>query len=640
MKTTRLLMLALAAIAMLVILAPTRQPAAAQESTPVFEATDCRFTVPVEATVVECGDVIVPLDRGVADSGTIRLHVAVFRAETSTPAPDPVIYLDGGPGGKTLDSSEFNYSGLIAPHLAYRDVIVFDQRGIGFSGPDLSCPEVSAFDLATYEDTRDLDVIGAEYLELLAACRASLSESVDLNAINTTENAADVNDIITALNYDTYNIYGISYGTMLAQYVMRDHPEKVRSAVIDSNVPLTIDLYEEIPANFERSLRVLIDACAADEGCNALYPDLGAVIDAVVAQYNENPVTAPITNPLDGETYDAYITGSTILGVTFSSLYSESLYPSLPRTFYALQAGDVSLFADVLLSTQITNTPFSTPAMYNATMCNDEIGFNSIDELSAGVATTRPVLQDFYAEDLSFFDVCAVFDDGTPAPDIDNVLVESDIPTLVVSGEFDPITPPAWGDIVAEGLPNSYVYVYSNGGHGATTSSECATNMMLDFINDPSVAPDDSCMAELEVVFNLPLDPNNIVLEEITFEDGFGTMVTMQVPQGWEAVGSGAVAPPTDPTTAFSVVFAPFPDVDTTRDLLADSFSFDTRLDDAELGGRTWQVYLSELQGFTALIGLAEADGNVFVVFFISDDAETLRASVFEPALASIRRAE
>jgi len=204
-------------------------PVLAQEDSPAIEWTPCWMELPdgfVEGEDIECGYLLVPENRAKpGNTPTIELAFAIVYAPTEDVQPDPIIYLAGGPGGNAVADVE---SWLEIPYLGDRDLILLDQRGTGYSLPSLNCPEVEAGE----EEVEAGEDNGTE------ACRDRLiDEGVDLQAYNSAENAADVADLRVALEYDEWNLYGISYGTRLALTVMRDHPEGVRSVIIDSVYP-------------------------------------------------------------------------------------------------------------------------------------------------------------------------------------------------------------------------------------------------------------------------------------------------------------------------------------------------------------------------------------------------------------------
>ena len=273
---------------------PTPTPAAPTPSTngvPRFEPADCWFDEP-QGQTVECGYLIVPEDRAnPSNDKTIQLAVARFKSDSSNPQPDPIVYLEGGPGGSPLRSYMPVFNVYFAPFLEKRDLILLDQRGTGYSQPALDCREYYDWALSVLD--QDLSVEESEQQGNAAslACRERLVGSgVNLAAFNSAENAADVNDLRVALGYEQLNLYGISYGTRLALTVLRDFPQGLRSVVIDSVVPLQSNLYTEIPGNGARAFELLFEACATDAACSAAYPDLRGVFFDLVDQLNDKPV--------------------------------------------------------------------------------------------------------------------------------------------------------------------------------------------------------------------------------------------------------------------------------------------------------------------------------------------------------------
>ncbi|MCA9904902.1 MAG: alpha/beta fold hydrolase, partial [Anaerolineae bacterium] len=204
-------------------------PVLAQDELPYVELTDCWMDLPdglVEGDDVDCGLLFVPEDRTDPDSATIELAVAILYASEDDVQPDPIIYLAGGPGGNAVDELE---AWVDIPYIQDRDLILLDQRGTGYSFPSLNCPEI--------EESED---------DATQACRDRLvADGVNLQAYNSAENAADVADLRVALGYDEWNLYGISYGTRLAQTIVRDYPQGIRSVILDSAYPLAANLQVE-----------------------------------------------------------------------------------------------------------------------------------------------------------------------------------------------------------------------------------------------------------------------------------------------------------------------------------------------------------------------------------------------------------
>jgi len=192
----------------------------------------CPFVAPPGRTVL-CGTFDVPEDRSSASSASrLKLAVAVFKGDSADAAKSPVVYLEGGPGGGALSDV---VAGIRAfePLLPEHDLVVLDQRGTGYSTPSLDCTESV--------DAKAADASAAE-LDAVARCRARLSETVNLAHFDTAANAADVRELRSALGYATWNLFGVSYGTRLALEVLRQGQDGVRSAVIDSVLPVSPDV--------------------------------------------------------------------------------------------------------------------------------------------------------------------------------------------------------------------------------------------------------------------------------------------------------------------------------------------------------------------------------------------------------------
>ena len=242
-----------------------------------FESAQCQFEIHPGQTV-DCGYLTVPEDRSQPDGPTIRLHVAIFRSHSDNPAPDPIVYLEGGPGGQALEAASLVFNRRFAPFLADRDLIMFDQRGVGYSEPALDCQELIDLTYETLAQDLSPEEILALSTEAIRSCRDRLvSEGVNLAAYNSAESAADLNDLRLALGYEEWNLYGISYGTRLALTTMRDYPQGIRSVILDSTYPLPVSINTETPANFDRALNVFFGGCATDPAGSEAYPDLETV---------------------------------------------------------------------------------------------------------------------------------------------------------------------------------------------------------------------------------------------------------------------------------------------------------------------------------------------------------------------------
>jgi len=265
--------------AWLLLATATPPPAtAAQQAPQAFEPAPCpRATVREfeDERRLTCGFLSVLEDRTQPNGPRIKLNVVRVKAVSPRPAEDPVIMLAGGPGEGLGDLVPllFGEDAPLEPLLADRDWIVLDQRGTGRSQPALDCPELTNLS-APEQLTRvsDEDPTSGRVVAL-RLCRERLAAAgVNLSAYNTVENAADVAALRTALGIKSFNLYAESYGTRLALAIVRDHPDGLRSLILDSTYPLQAGLNPVLATNYSRALNRVFDRCDADPGCSAGFP--------------------------------------------------------------------------------------------------------------------------------------------------------------------------------------------------------------------------------------------------------------------------------------------------------------------------------------------------------------------------------
>ena len=490
---------------LLVLLAAPAGPVAAQDTPGAFIPAPCMFegielgptTLDGAALGFECGYVVVPLRHAEPDGATIRLPVAVRRATAG--APDPLLLAQGGPGGDAFKV----FSILVQPTgdlSTSRDIVIFNQRGTPYAEPELTCPET---------DAALADILAADseegerlYNEAMAACYDRLlAEGIDLSAFNSLENAADVPLIARALGYDEYNFYGVSYGTLLGLHLMRNHPEGLRSVILDSVVPPDVNFLSEIAASEDRVFGEVFAACAADPACAAAYPNLEARFYALVAQYDQLPVDMTLTDPETGQSYDTYLDGRGLRSVLYQLLYVPRMAAVLPSVIANIEAGDLRYLEamwPLLVFDQLV-----AEGMYNSVICAEDA---DIDVAAVPLDGVRPEIAATAVDSLqSILDGCARWQVEPLPPSVDDPVV-SDIPTLLLSGRFDPVTPPAFAAVAAVGLSNATNLVDPTAAHGVAFQNDCINGIILDFLADPSAPPDSSCLAAAEPLDFVPPD--------------------------------------------------------------------------------------------------------------------------------------
>ena len=605
-----------------------------------FEEADCRFAVTLEREV-RCGYLVVPADRTDPTGPELRLHVAVFASDDPSPEPDPVIYLEGGPGGDALETVPYSFEDRFGPYLAKRDLVMFDQRGTGYSEPSLACPESRQLDFELLDDVLPPEEYVARQIEAIEACRDRLQgDGVDLSLFDSAASAADVADLGRVLGFEEWNLYGISYGTRLALTVLRDHPENVRSVILDSTYPPSVDALTEFPDNAERSFDELFASCAAETACSEAYPDLASRFDALVAALDAEPLMVPVTDVFTGDPYQAALDGAGLIGLTFQALYSAELIPLLPGLIAELETGETATAAS-LLTNFLAQGEFLSLGALASVQCREEIAFANPDEVEAA-GTTAPIGGRLASTSLNTgppaFDMCRVWGAGEAAP-LETRAVRSRVPTLVLAGGFDPITPPGWAAEAANTLRNATTVAFDPLSHGVSSGPGCPAQIATAFLDDPAVPPDVSCAPLMGPPQFVAGESDEVVMEP--FDTVLlGVPFSGLAPRGWDEVAPGSFArleTPVDPT-ALVLQAGEGLSPDQLLGLVAGQLGFalpDQPDDTHQGGGRSWPLYEVSIQGSPALVTATELGdyAAVGIIIASADELETLRGDVFLPAL-------
>ncbi len=478
---------------------------------PSIAKTGCWFTSQqgaVEGKDYTCYWLTVPEVRADPHSKLIKLAVAVFKTRHQPAAADPVITLQGGPGGRWIqDLAPLLSPALVSVLYGNHDVILVDQRGTGYSQPSLACPE---YDALQYETDTNLTIAqqNQQQSDTLAACRSRLvGQGVNLNGYTTLADANDIHDLIQTLKLTQADLYGVSYGTRLALEVMRAFPQSVRSVVLDSTVPPQLKLLTNIPYSTNRVFSTLFHGCATDASCNARYPNLESVFYKLYADLNAHPVTFQVTDksPEDevnqNKVYTVHFHGDDLVNLTFTTFYDVQDIGNLPKMIYELKNG-VTTTAATLYGKLIFSRAVAW-GMYFSVECAEDVSFLSQQDLTQAAQQYPDAIRSNQLASLQGeLDQCKQWNVQQANP-TEAQPVASTIPTLILEGEYDPVTPPSNGDLVAKTLSNSSAFLFHGIGHGVWASDfgssglnvPCSISLTIAFYDNPAVKPDGSCVA-------------------------------------------------------------------------------------------------------------------------------------------------
>ena len=597
----------------------------------------CSFAEPAEVATT-CGWLDVPERWDDPDDGDmVRLHVARFSAGPTDTAP--LVYLEGGPGGDALANLDQSFDTLFGALVDQHEMIVIGQRGTGSAEPHLQCDETLELSRDLLATPGDLDTEIELYQAAYSECAAGFREAgVDTSAYNSVQSAHDVEALRLALGFERWNVLGISYGTRLAQTLIRLFPEGLRSVILDSAVPMDRDPSVDVPLTASRAFEVLWAGCASSAVCGPAFPELENRFFALVDELDSSPVSIEVSDLLTGEQLTAVINGDDLMGQAFQALYSKSAFAGIPELVAQLELGETAGL-EALVSQSVTSEPFLAAGMFWSVECHEEFPFVTEQSVNDG-ATGDPRYDSLSESDpLGALDgICGACDAGS-APSEENQPVVSDLPVLVLAGEYDPITPPADGEGLLAGFARGYFVELPHTGHAAIVDP-CASQVALTFLATPDAAPDTSCVAEVPEPDWVPDLFASIEFEQFDYDAGFVSASGL-VPVGWDAAGDGVVAWQ-DNALHVAVILqqvAPsFP-----ADLLLDSMSdaFGVELEEAErlaVEGREWTRYEAPIPGSVIDLFIGEDDDDTFLVLFQHSPAarDAALATLTGPILGSI----
>jgi len=432
---------------------------------------EIRCIYPVTDRVTQCGLVTVP--EGPGSEREIELNVVRIFSTSDAPKTDPVVYLEGGPGAGSVANAERLYDAF-ASFAPDRDFIFFDQRGTGSSLPGLYCADLG-----------DLE-------EALDSCFSELSQESDLNQYNTINNATDTDLIREAFGYEEWNLLGISYGTRLALTAMRDHPGGIRSVILDSVVPLEGDLLGEVGISAYRSLEKVFAACASQEDCAAKYPDPLEQLTTLVTTLNADPVDVSIEDADGNDTGESFVLdGDLFAFMVFNLLYSPQAIVLIPLLIDRVSGGEYSLLSSLAPSALGPSIAFG---MHLSFHCSEELPFSSQEQYEQFDSEVPEAIR-APLSGMEYWDYCDHWPvDAAPASEGEPVV--SDVRTLILSGSFDPITPPHFAETAYESLTNAEYFELEGESHGASVGS-CGTTLVKSFLDDPNGNLPVSCLGNV-----------------------------------------------------------------------------------------------------------------------------------------------
>ena len=421
----------------------------------------------------------IPVVRDVINKSSGNFHLAVVVTPSLRKAKEkPLLYLHGGPGIATLENVPRYLNLKTWKKLRQnRQLIFFDYRGTGFSEPFL-CPDIQ--DSLAMLATKNLppEETQKHKTDLYRKCRMQLtSDDIDVSTFNSFQLAKDAEAIRSALQIDKWNIYGVSYGTTVALNLLRNHGDHVSAMILDSPFPPNAPWLDFVRP-FDASFKVLEKKIAEDGEVFSKFPSVRNDFVKAVIRLNETPVKIIFTD----STRQSF-SGDDFAWSIWTALLKPSAIPLVPLVIHDVASGNDSFLSEWV-------TAFSNPDAFgkysefqsNAILCYEAQPRTEDDTRSALLAK----YPDFTSFNIDFDgDLCNAWQPESAGNHFFEPVV-SDVPVLILSGEYDPVCPPIFGQITSQTLPASTFVVIPAASHGAIHTDDCVRNIATDFLLRPS----------------------------------------------------------------------------------------------------------------------------------------------------------
>jgi pimeloyl-ACP methyl ester carboxylesterase len=442
----------------------------------IFEA--CHLSIPgLDVRLpAKCGKWSVYENRQAQSGRTIDLNIAILPAISRNPEPDPLFFIAGGPGEAATQSFLVVYAAFQNLNRK-RDIVLVDQRGTGGSNPS-PCNSINSDDPA--DDLSDEEFITA-CLEQWDADPRFYTTSIAMD---------DLDEVRQVMRYEQINIYGASYGTRAALVYARQHPDHIRTLLLDGIVPPNWTLGPTTSSDAQRALDLIFERCAFETACNQVFPNINLEFSNLMKRVEAAPQPVSLPDPSSGEFITITLTSSVLASMVHTLSYAPETAALLPLYIQnAFQYNDWQPIAAQYLNTMWLLNETVSAGMRLSILCNEDVPFfpdlaPSTSYLNEGLLEALPQL-------------CTNWPRGSIPLDFKQP-VTSSVPTLLLSGEADPVTPPVNAQLAAQTLSNSLQLVAPGQGH-IVVFRGCISQLATQFINEASVENlDESCVNELQ----------------------------------------------------------------------------------------------------------------------------------------------
>lgn len=445
----------------------------------VFEPCNLRSILSRDSLAAQCTTFEVPEDHVRPGGRKIRLNIAWLPAgNEADAAPDPLFLLAGGPGQSAVETFPA-MDPILKEVRERRHILLVDQRGTGKSNP-LGCKDAGGDTLAPTPEAMQAAAAG---------CAAELGKHADLRHYTTTDAIADLEAVRKAIGAQQVNLMGVSYGTRVAQQYAMRHPQAIRSIVLDSPVPNSIKLGNIFARNLEDALALQFAQCTRLDACKGTLGDPRAELDTLLARLRAQPVTVQYRDATTGERREDVLRAETVAGLVRMYAYMPPAGALLPKLIHEANAGRYENLMALAKMLSGDMEDAVAMGMQLSVVCSEDG-----DSMVAREEDADTVLGNLMPQGMAA--MCEAWPKGRVPADFNKPLA-TPVPALVLAGEFDPVTPPRYGEEIVKSLPNGRLFVLRGQGH-SVLGAGCMPKLFAQFVEKADAkALDGSCLDKL-----------------------------------------------------------------------------------------------------------------------------------------------
>lgn len=468
----------------------------------------CPFKSNIQQHALVCGTLTVPENYEKDNGNRVKLPFTMVTPTTLSKLEAPVVIAGGGgPGAglfelspelKTFSDLNWLYWGFSALH-AGRPLVFVDNRGVGSAEPRLDCPEVESYFLQSLKDKglkNEPSIQG--YVSAYKSCKSRLRKSgIDLSQYNLVTAAKDLEALRVQLEFETLNIYGVSYGSRVALMYERMFPEQTRTLILDGVFPLFINSYDLANELVEETFLRLFRLCQIKADCRAqVKGNIKEDFLEYLRKLEKNPVSVSVTYKPDASVHEVLVNPYVLVNALYYASYDQYLLSRMPVILRSIVNGGTDYLSELLRDYYVAQMTYQSldEGAYASYNCAEDIRYsNMLNELEE--SKTRPITSYANYHFLKLESaICKVWD----VPKIPQEIKEKQAiktPMLVLSGYFDPVTPSSWAYELSLMAETAWTKTWQGFSHGIFMAGTCADEAARYFLDNPKSNPfeDASC---------------------------------------------------------------------------------------------------------------------------------------------------